>query len=342
MHLANWGWSPERQLEFERLNDPSLAPARIARHDRTGYLAVHEGGEAFARLSGHLRADPPAVGDWIALDARDPPTIRHALLRAGAFTRAAAGRESRAQVVAANVDLLLIVCGLDGDLNLRRLERYLVLAADSRARPVVVLSKADLATDLDARIGDVRAIAGGAPILAASAATGAGIDAIRALVAPGVTAALVGSSGVGKSSLVNALLRDDALPVGALRSKDGRGRHTTTARHLLPLPGGGVLLDTPGMRELALWDAEEGIAAVFADVDALAAHCRFRDCAHATEPGCAVRDAVAPERLASWRKLRREAESAARRADVARSRADARAWGKMAKRTLDAKRDRRS
>lgn len=340
MDLHQWGWSPELQQAFDLLDTPHLAPARVARHDRTGYLVVHPGGEAFARLPGHLRGDPPAVGDWVALDARDPPTLRARLPRRGAFTRAAAGREARAQVVAANVDVLFIVTSLDGDLNLRRLERYLVLAASSGAKPVVVLNKADVATDVEARVADVQAVAAGAPVVLASARTGAGVDALAARVPAGSTAAFVGSSGVGKSSLVNRLRGEDAMETGEVRAKDGRGRHTTTARHLVELPGGGILLDTPGMRELALHDAEEGVVAMFADVEALAVRCRFRDCAHDREPGCAVREEVGPERLASWRKLQREAAAAALRNDNAAARKAAREWGRMGRGSMEAKRER--
>lgn len=346
MQLSRWGWSPEWRSEFEKLKGRSgaavLYPARVARHDRTGYLVVHEDGDAFARLPGHLREEPPAVGDWIALDPRDPPTIRALLPRRSAFVRQAAGREAKPQFVAANVDVLFLVAGLDGDLNARRLERYLVLAVESGARAVVVLNKADLAEDAEAAAADVRAIAGDAPIVVTSAQTMLGIHAIRGMVPPGVTAAFLGSSGVGKSSLVNALVGTATVGTGLLRAKDGRGRHTTTARHLIPIPEGGILLDTPGMREIHLWDAETGIAAVFDDIETLARGCRFRDCAHDREPGCAVRASAIPERIEAWRKLQREAASAARRADVARSRADARAWGKMGRESLRAKRDRLS
>jgi ribosome biogenesis GTPase len=354
--LESWGWSPALQASFEGIGTPHLAPSRVVRQNKTGYLVVHAGGEAFARLGGSarrrrdekawpaghaglprpLREDPPAVGDWVALDPQDPPTIRTLLPRRTAFTRQAAGREARAQVVAANVDILYVVAGLDGDLNLRRLERYLAVGATSGARVVVVLNKADLAAPDDPRIAEVRAIA--SEVVLVSAATGAGVEVLRP--ARGETAAFVGSSGVGKSSLINRLLGEEALPTQRLRAKDGRGKHTTTARHLLQVPGGGVVLDTPGMREFALWDAEEGVAAVFDDVTALAQSCKFSDCAHESEPGCAVRDAVSPERLASWRKLRREAAASALRADVAASRAAARAWGKMARDTVRAKEER--
>lgn len=339
MDLHQWGWSPDLQQAFGLL-EHTLTPARVARQDRTGHLVVHAGGEGFARLPGHLRAEPPAVGDWVGLDLREPPTIRAVLPRRSAFTRQAAGRETRAQVVAANVDVLFIVAGLDGDLNLRRLERYLVLAAASGARPILVLNKADAADAVEERLAEVRAVAAGATILLASARTGAGVDALARLVPAGVTAAFVGSSGVGKSSLVNRLRGEEAMETGALRAKDGRGRHTTTARHLLELPGGGILLDTPGMRELALLDVEEGVAAVFGDIDELAAGCRFRDCAHDREPGCAVRAAVSAERLDSWRKLQREAAAAARRGDAAATRRAAREWGRIARRSVDAKRER--
>lgn len=336
MPLTQWGWSPELEEAF-RPYEGTLSPARVVRVDRTGYLVVHTGGEVFARLAGHEHDDPPAVGDWIALDPASA-TIAAILPRHGTIARQAAGRESRAQVLAANVDVLLVVAGLDGDLNLRRLQRYLILGAASKVPLVVVLNKADVHDAPEKARAQVEAL--GVRAILVSATTGAGLDALRALIPPGVTAALMGSSGVGKSSLANRLLGEEALETGALRKKDKKGRHTTSARYLLPVPGGGVLLDTPGMREVALWDAEEGVAEVFADIEALVARCKFRNCAHDTEPGCAVRDGVTPERLAQWRKLQREAASLARRADVAAERKQGRAWGKMGTAAMQGKRER--
>lgn len=333
MELSQWGWGPAFQRAFDALGGADLVPARVARQDRTGYLVVHEKGEAFARLPGHLRDTPPAVGDWVALDAREPATIRALLPRRGAIVREDPGERSREQVVAANVDVLFIVASADAPVNDRRIERYLVLAASAGARPVVVLNKADLADAVPPAREDVATHV-------TSATTGAGMDTLRALVPEGTTAAFVGPSGVGKSSLVNALLGAQALDTREVRASDHKGRHTTTARHLLPLPGGGVLLDTPGVRELGVWDAGAGVAAVFADVEELALQCRFRDCAHETEPGCAIRGNVAEERLASWRKLKREAAAAALRADAAASRKAARTWGKMGRDTMRGKRER--
>ena len=332
MDLTQWGWNPALQAHIDALGDTHLVPARVVRQDRTGYLVAPERGETFARSASPLRADPPVVGDWVALDPEDPPTIRALLPRRGAITRAAPDGEVRAQVIAANVDVLFIVASLDLALNERRIERYLVMAASARARPVVVLNKADLQDGADA---PARADA-----LVVSARTGAGLDALRALVPPGVTAAFVGPSGVGKSSLVNALLGEEALETRKVRKKDRKGRHTTSARHLMPLAGGGVLLDTPGVRELGVWDAAEGIAEVFRDIEDLALACKFRNCAHESEPGCAVRASVSEERLAAWRKLQREAAVAARRADAAADRAASRKYGKIGRDTMREKKDR--
>lgn len=333
MELEQWGWGPALQRAFDALDAANVVPARVARQDRTGYLVVHEEGEVFARLPGHLRDRPPAVGDWVVLDPKEPATIRALLPRRGAIVREDPGERSREQVVAANVDVLFIVASADAKVNDRRIERYLVLAASAGARPIVVLNKADLADE-------VPALQAGVTTLATSATDGRGTDALRALVPPGTTAAFVGPSGVGKSSLVNALLGEQALDTGEIREADHKGRHTTTARHLLPLPGGGVLLDTPGVRELGVWDAGAGVAAVFEDIEALALRCKFRDCAHESEPGCAVRAEVSAERLASWRKLSREAANAAMRADAAASRKAARSWGKVGRDTMRGKRER--
>jgi len=232
-----------------------------------------------------------------------------------------------AQVVAANVDVAFVVCGLDMNYNVRRIERYLTLAWESGAQPVVLLTKADLCDDTDARVFEVESVAFGVPVHAVSAPRGDGVETVRSYVPDGRTAALLGSSGVGKSTLVNALVGEALLATREIR-EDGRGRHTTTHRQLVPLPDGGLVLDTPGMRELQLWDADEGLHSAFSDVDALAAKCRFADCAHSREPGCAVRSALVAgtldlERFESWRKLQRELERLARKQD-ARARSESR------------------
>jgi ribosome biogenesis GTPase len=253
------------------------------------------------------------VGDWVALSAAEGDTtvtIDAVIPRASAFVRRAAGRATQAQVVAANVDVVFLVTSVGRDLNPRRLERYLALARESGAEPVIVVSKSDLADDLVAALQEVESVARGAPLHSVSSLTGAGIDELRRYLGAGRTVALLGSSGVGKSTLVNALLGHERQHTAAVRD-DGKGRHTTTHRELLPVPGGAWLLDTPGMRELQLWTGEEGLAGTFEDVAALAVRCRFADCHHDTEPGCAVRIAVtegtlAAARLDSWRKLEAE------------------------------------
>jgi ribosome biogenesis GTPase / thiamine phosphate phosphatase len=316
--LAALGWSPSRAEEFIPHAAAGCVPARIAAQHRGGYVVYAESGERPAEVVGQLRhaalgpADLPAVGDWVAV--RDAPeadaaTIHALLPRRTAFSRKAAG-EAVEQVVAANVDVVFLVSALGPDLNVRRLERYLAAGWDSGADPVVVLNKSDLADDLAGATAQVEAVAFGVPVHVVSAVDGTGLDGLARHLEGNRTAALLGSSGVGKSSLVNRLLGRERQDVAALRA-DGRGRHTTTYRELIPLPGGGLLLDTPGMRELGLWDAGDGVDQTFADVAELAAECRFRDCAHTGEPGCAVLAAVADgrlaaERLESYRKLLRE------------------------------------
>ena len=294
-------------------------PARVAAQHRGGYVVYAESGERPAEVAGQLRhaalghADLPAVGDWVAV--RDAPeadaaTIHALLPRRTVFSRKAAGDGAVEQVVAANVDVVFLVGAFGADLNVRRLERYLAAGWDSGADPVVVLNKSDLADDLADATAAVEAVAVGVPVHVVSAADGTGLEGLARHLEGNRTAALLGSSGVGKSSLVNRLLGSERQDVAELRA-DGRGRHTTTYRELIPLPRGGLVLDTPGMRELGLWDADEGVDQTFADVAALAAACRFRDCAHEGEPGCAVLAAVADgrlaaERLESYRKLLRE------------------------------------
>jgi ribosome small subunit-dependent GTPase A len=297
----------------------------VARVDRNRLSVLTEQGERrvvpAASLHGTELAGP-AVGDWVALRGELAVAV---LPRSSAFVRTAAGRTSAAQVVAANLDTVLVVDSLSGEARLRRVERYLAVAWSSGATPVVVLTKADLCDDVAAVVEQVREDALGVEVLAVSSVTGEGVDAVRALLPPGRTGAMVGPSGVGKSSLVNALSGETIADTGEIRESDGRGRHTTTARELHLLPGGGLLVDTPGMRELALYDDGEGVDTAYADVTALAADCRFRDCQHRTEPGCAVAAAIEdgsldPARYSAWRKLQAEAHRQLLRVD-ARARA---------------------
>ena len=339
MKLDLLGWDQTLEDSFIPLRDQGLGPARVAREDRGRYLLLDVHGERPAALAGRLRhearsrAELPAVGDWVAVRAARAVTavIAAVLPRRSAFVRKVAGETTEEQVVAANVDTVLLVTGLDGDYNLRRIERYLAAAWESGAGPVVVLNKTDLAGDLDLRLAEVGAAAPGVAIVALSALTGRGIEALGPWLAPGRTVALLGSSGAGKSTLVNALLGAERQPTAPVRADDSRGRHVTTRRELVPLPGGALLLDTPGMRELQLWGGEEGLDGAFPDVAALAALCRFRDCGHAAEPGCAVRAAVETgaldaSRLESWHKLGRELRSLMVRQDARARAAEKSKW----------------
>ena len=323
--LAALGWTPDRGGELP----PACVPARVSRVDRgrlsvltgEGEARVHPGPPLYdeAGLSG------PAVGDWVAVRGEQAVAV---LPRRSAFVRTVAGRTSAAQVVAANLDVVLVVDALAGEARLRRVERYLAVAWGSGATPVVVLTKADLCDDVPAAVAHVAEDALGVEVLAVSSVTGEGMDGVRALLRPGRTGAMVGPSGVGKSSLANALAGRTLAATREIR-EDGRGRHTTTARELHVLPGGGLLVDTPGMRELGLYDDGDGVDTAYADVALLAADCRFRDCAHRTEPGCAIAAAIDdgrldPGRFNGWRKLQAEAHRQLLRVD-ARARAAERA-----------------
>jgi ribosome biogenesis GTPase len=311
--LAPLGWAADRVPEVP----DGARVARVARVDRGLLTVLTAAGAERVRIGGALHGgSSPAVGDWVAVRGEDAVRV---LPRRTAFVRTAAGRGSAPQVVAANVDLVLVVDALVGAVRLRRIERYLAVAWASGATPVVVLTKADLCPDVPAALAQVAQDAVGVEVLAVSAVSGAGLAGVQALVAPGCTAAMVGPSGVGKSSLANALTGRPVAATADVRD-DGRGRHTTTARELHLLPGGGLLIDTPGMRELAL-PGGDGLDAAYADVTDHAAGCRFRDCAHRTEPGCAVAAAIDrgeldPARLTAWRKLQAEAHRQELRADA--------------------------
>jgi ribosome biogenesis GTPase len=318
--LEQFGWSDALQQQFIPHAADGLIPARVIVQQRGLYEIATELGELSATLTGRLAYEAgdgayPVTGDWVAVQARPSEgtaTIHHVLPRSSSFVRRASGPgAARAQVVAANVDVALLAASLNADLNARRLERYLATAWESGAEPVIVLTKADMCDDAEALLREIDAVAMGAPVIAVSAVTGAGLDALRGYLKPGRTAVLLGSSGVGKSTLVNALAGRTQMATQAIREDDARGRHTTTHRELVLLPSGALILDTPGMRELGLWDAGDGMSAAFADIEALAAQCRFHDCGHGSEPGCAINAALTDGSLdeARWRafnKLQRE------------------------------------
>ena len=333
--LASLGWDAFWAAAYRAAADHRTAPksddctpARIIAEHRGRYRIARGDGETWAVIAGRARhattdrEQLPAVGDWVGVShgASDGTVlIRFVVPRRGAFIRKTAGATTEAQVVAANVDVALIATALRGDLSTRRLERYLTLAWESGAMPVVVLTKSDLGGDIEASIAEAALAAPGADVIAVSAVTGVGLDRLATYLTPGRTAVLLGASGVGKSTLVNRLLgseRQRTASTGAI----GKGRHTTTHRELIQLANGALLIDTPGMRELQLWSAADGLGSAFADIDAFAAACRFRDCAHTAEPGCAVREAVqhgalSAARLDHWHELERELAYLARKQD---------------------------
>lgn len=344
--LSSYGWSETLQNDFAPFAAQGLAPARVIVQQRNLYRLVTDTGEIEGRISGRFAHEAaalhedgggyPVTGDWVAVELKgDAAVIAHVLPRKTAFTRMAAGTAKDMQVVAANVDMALLAASLNADLNLRRLERYLATTYESGAAPVFLLTKADACDEVDALVASVEEIAFGAPVLAVSVRTGQGLEALSALLAPGKTAVLLGSSGVGKSTLVNALAGTERMATKEIREDDAHGRHTTTHRELILLPSGALILDTPGMRELALWDSEAGVAAAFAEttaqVDELADGCRFRDCAHDREPGCAVQAALADgtldaERWRSFQKLRREVAHTVRKEDPLAAAAERKRW----------------
>lgn len=327
--LDELGWKEHFARAFVAYAAPGVVPGRVALEHNHVYRVLTETGEYLAESTGRLkhlaegRHELPAVGDWVALrpdGAGGHGQILAVLPRLGKFSRKRAGAWTEEQVVAANIDTVFLVSGLDGDFNPRRIERYLLLARHSDARPVVILNKTDLADDVPEAMALIGELAPEVPVLAISAADGRGFDALQAYLGAGQTVALLGSSGVGKSSIVNRLVGERVLPTRAVRESDSRGRHASVHRQMIPLPGGGLVIDTPGMRELQLWGVDEGMSGTFDDVAALGGACRFRDCRHRQEPGCAVKAAVEagtldPARYENFTKLQDERDAMAKRQD---------------------------
>ena len=330
MNLQDLGWDAFFADAFRPYEDDNLVPARVvARHHGPCELLTEHGRLGGIPAGRIAEEDLPVVGDWVAarpLDGERKALVEAVLPRRSAFVRKEAWRRTVAQVVAANIDTVFVVTAFGFDLNVRRLERFLIAAWDSGAAPAIVVNKLDTSDDPAAELTQIEPVALGVPVHPVSAVTGAGLDELAPYLAPGKTIVLLGSSGVGKSTLVNSLAGRELLATAETRG-DGRGRHTTTHRELVPLAGGALLVDTPGLRELQLWSDEAALDAAFTDVADLTTQCRFSDCAHATEPGCAVRAALADgslprERWDSYRKLQRELRALEIRKD-ARLRAEA-------------------
>ena len=344
--LAVLGWSDELEAAFTPYAERGFRAGRVVAEHRGGYLVRSELDERLAHPRGKLRDEElfggmPAVGDWVAVcDAPgDRAAIEAVLPRRTKVSRKTPWLKAEEHILAANVDTVLLVTGLDHDFNPRRLERYLIAAWDSGANPVIVLTKLDLLDDAD-KLVEAEDVAVGVPVLSVSNVTGEGIDDLRALVRAGETFVLLGSSGVGKSTLVNRLAGRDLMATGGLRN-DGRGRHTTRHRQLFVLPNGALLVDTPGLRELQIWEGD--VDSAFADIAEIASACRFNDCAHETEPDCAIREALDtgaldPERWASYLKLQRELRATQRRKGSREHRELKRRWRARARETRRARR----
>ena len=330
--IEQYGWSDLLAAAFAPHARAGHTPGRVVLQQRDGYLVVTGAGEVRAKASGRLLHEAkelghPAVGDWVALsqNPQERTATIHAILpRRTAFVRRAAHSTRGLQIIAANIDVAFIVTSMNADLNPRRIQRYLAAAWQSGARPVVVLTKSDLSDDpqavADELAAQIAALETGCPVLLVSAREGVGLDALLSEVKPGETCVLIGSSGVGKSTLVNAFLSEDRMATQAIRESDDQGRHTTSHRELIRLPGGGMIVDTPGIREVGLIDAEEGVNAAFDDIENLPQDCKFSDCSHANEPGCAVRAALEsgaldPDRWAHFQKLKLELAAAEEKAD---------------------------
>ena len=327
--LAALGWDDVFAAHFAAHGAQGLLPARVTLEHQHIYRVQTGAADVLANVAGSIRhrasgpQDFPAVGDWVALrpGTHGHRAVIHAVLpRRSRFSRKVAGDTTVEQVLAANVDTVFVVMSLDADFSLRRIERYLITAWDGGVSPVIVLNKADVCADVEGAVAAVRGVAAGVPVHAISTKFDPDLSCLDPYLQPARTVALLGSSGVGKSTIVNRLVGEDVQRTAEVREHDQKGRHTTSRRQLIGLPGGALLIDTPGMRELQLWDGEAGVLAAFGDIETLAAGCRFGDCRHDTEPGCAVKAAaddgrLDPDRLESYRSLRREQVALAGRQD---------------------------
>ena len=345
MDLTTFGWSEFFESGFKLYAHHGYTAGRVALEHKNFYRVYTEYGELLAELSGKLRheavnrSDLPAVGDWVVVRSRpegDRATIHAVLPRRTRFARKTAGSRTEEQIVGANIDTVFLVTSLNQDFSLRRLERYLLIAWESGANPIVILSKSDLCDRVAETIDEVRSVAPRVTIHAVSVVTGDGLQEIEQYFKHGQTVALLGSSGVGKSSLINHLAGVELLKVQTVREHDDRGRHTTTHRELVLLPSGGLVLDTPGMRELQLWDGDESLQLVFDDIEEIARRCYFSDCQHEDEPRCAVREALAAGtidagRYQSYEKLQRELKYQARRKDKLSEIIEKKKWKKLAR-----------
>ena len=335
--LRKLGWNAFFGESF-REHVAGREPGRISSVNKSGCEVYTKNGEVRARISGRLRRDGlhPAVGDWVAFseDNSGTCTIHAVLPRKNKISRKDAGRATGEQVIVTNIDTAFIMTSLNRDLNMRRLERYLAIVRESGVDPVIVLNKSDICRDIDARINDVKAIAPDVPVHAVSATEDVGLGSLSLYLQDGKTVVLLGSSGVGKSTLINALDGVERQKVGAIREDDSRGRHITTVRELILLEKGGVIIDNPGMREIQLWDANQGLHNTFPDIEELAAKCKFSDCRHETEPGCMIRKAIEEGRLPgvrfdSYRKLQREMLAIERKKNPGLQAAEKKKWRKL-------------